>query len=54
MNKNFCPFLNGRCREDCRFFRRSADSDCSIASGLNILYEISTLTDGIYQELKEK
>jgi hypothetical protein len=54
LEKEFCPFVNGQCRKDCKFFRRASDSDCSIASGLNMLYEVSTLLDGVYQELKEK
>jgi hypothetical protein len=53
-NKYFCPIKNGNCvGECCKFFCRSGNSDCSIVSWLNMIYDIAPSLDGIYQEVKE-
>ena len=52
--KNFCPFCNGNCRENCVF--RQGEG-CSIASDLGMIdtvyRSVETLT-GIVQKLQDK
>jgi hypothetical protein len=35
MNQNFCPFVRGDCREDCKFFSKGLpNSHCAVREGL--------------------
>jgi hypothetical protein len=53
MKNSFCPFINGQCRKDCKFYHLSSTSDCLIFTQLDRIDEVATSTDGIYQKVKE-
>lgn len=64
MEKNFCPFINGTCRDDCVFKMRCKATtslsmvgltDCLIASKLADIneYQSDQLTE-IQQEIEKK